>query len=73
MSSYDVKNNCNRIKPVSKAILKSGNLLIIPCLRYSLDYSHSMVPAGFGVRSNTMRLTPLTSLVMRSVMCLSSG
>ena len=35
------------------------------------DYSHSMVPTGFGVRSYSTRFTPGTSLRMRSVMCWS--
>ena len=31
-------------------------------------YSHSMVPGGFDVMSNTTRLTPLTSLTIRLLM-----
>lgn len=34
-----------------------------------LIYSHSIVPTGFGVRSNRTLLTPSTSWVIRSVMC----
>src|SRR5207253_7169042 len=30
-----------------------------------LGYSHSMVPGGFDVMSNTTRFTPLTSFTMR--------
>ena len=37
----------------------------------NLDYSHSMVPVGLGVRSNSTRFTPATSLVIRAVICCS--
>src|SRR5207302_2026539 len=39
---------------------------LAPGLIYgSGDYSHSIVPGGFDVMSNTTRFTPLTSLTMR--------
>src|ERR1700689_1642051 len=33
--------------------------------RLGLNHSHSIVPGGFDVMSETTRLTPLTSLMMR--------
>ena len=37
------------------------------------DYSHSIVPVGLGVKSNSTRFMPLTSCVIRSVICCSSS
>ena len=37
------------------------------------SHSHSSVAEGLGVRSNRTRLTPLTSAVMRCVICCSSS
>ena len=36
-------------------------------------YSHSMVPVGLGVRSYSTRLTPLTSVTIRWVICCNSA
>ncbi len=59
---------------VSNSITRQSDSQKKPCimgLRVWPRHSHSIVPVGFGVRSNSTRLTPGTSAVMRAVMCWS--
>jgi hypothetical protein len=43
-------------------------ILVLLAFLFIFNYSHSIVPGGFGVTSYTTRLTPGTSLVMRLLM-----
>ena len=55
------------IKSLSKERYKTAKSLCRNGFGVSKTHSHSMVPVGLGVRSNSTRLTPFTSAVMRAV------
>ena len=54
-------------RPSTGLLPSSGPVGLLVKKSFFILYSHSMVPVGFGVRSNSTRFTPATSWVMRSV------
>jgi len=54
-------DNTTKMQTVKITVCKLNQCNLI------LDYSHSIVPTGFGVRSKRTRLMPSTSAVMRFV------
>ncbi len=63
----------NSINPVSQGKVTGQKPCIHAGLRRFDAHSHSIVPDGFGVKSYSTRLTPCTSVVIRSVICCSKA